>query len=148
MRKARPSKLFLYQDGPRNEKDLKGIQACRTIVEQIDWECEVHRFTINYHRQIRSKGSIQSILDNIPGIGGKRRKELIKTFGSVKKIKEASTEELNKILTEIGRDGNNKIQRYKGSISECTHFTKAVEDILNKRNNAEQQQSPKHGQDK
>lgn len=43
VRKARPSKLFLYQDGPRNEKDLKGIQACRTIVEQIDWECEVHR---------------------------------------------------------------------------------------------------------
>lgn len=40
---ARPSKLFLYQDGPRNEKDIPGIMACREIVGQIDWECQVHR---------------------------------------------------------------------------------------------------------
>lgn len=43
IRKARPSKLLLYQDGPRNEKDVAGIEACRKIVENIDWECEVHR---------------------------------------------------------------------------------------------------------
>ncbi len=45
VRQARPSKLFLYQDGPRGEKDMAGLQACRQIVsdEQIDWECEVHR---------------------------------------------------------------------------------------------------------
>lgn len=43
VRKARPSKLFLYQDGPRGEKDKAGIEACRKVVEQIDWECEVHR---------------------------------------------------------------------------------------------------------
>lgn len=43
VRKARPSKLFLYQDGPRNEKDIEGIKACREIVDNIDWECEVHR---------------------------------------------------------------------------------------------------------
>lgn len=45
VRQARPSKLFLYQDGPRNEKDVPGIEACRRIVsdENIDWECEVHR---------------------------------------------------------------------------------------------------------
>jgi hypothetical protein len=42
VRKARPSRLFLYQDGPRNEKDLPGIMACREIVRDIDWECEVH----------------------------------------------------------------------------------------------------------
>ena len=59
---------------------------------------EVHRFTITYHKQIRSKGSIQSLLDNIPGIGDKRRKELIKKFGSAKKIKEASTEEIAEIV--------------------------------------------------
>ena len=61
---------------------------------------EVHRFTITYHKQIRSKGSIQSLLDNIPGIGEKRRKELIKRFGSAKRIKEASLEELKEILPE------------------------------------------------
>ena len=59
---------------------------------------EVHRFTINYHRQIRSKGSISSVLDNIDGIGEKRKKELIKKFGSVAKMKESPTEELEKII--------------------------------------------------
>lgn len=59
---------------------------------------EVHRFTITYHKQIRSKGSIQSLLDNIPGIGEKRRKELIKKFGSAKKIKEASLQEIAEIV--------------------------------------------------
>ncbi len=43
VKKARPSRLFLYQDGPRNERDLSGMEACREIVSQIDWECEVHR---------------------------------------------------------------------------------------------------------
>lgn len=43
VRKARPSRLLLYQDGPRSEKDMPGIMACRQIAEQIDWECEVHR---------------------------------------------------------------------------------------------------------
>lgn len=59
---------------------------------------EVHRYTINYHRQIRSKGNIASVLDNIPGIGEKRRKELIKTYGSIKKIKEANITDLATIL--------------------------------------------------
>ena len=43
VKKARPSRLFLYQDGARNERDLPGIKACREIVSQIDWECEVER---------------------------------------------------------------------------------------------------------
>ncbi len=61
---------------------------------------EVHRFTINYHRQLRSKGSIASILDEIEGIGNVRKKELIKKFGSVTKMKEASIEELKEIVPE------------------------------------------------
>ena len=45
VRQARPSKLLLYQDGPRGERDLPGIEACREIAsdEHIDWACEVHR---------------------------------------------------------------------------------------------------------
>ncbi len=45
VKKARPSRLFLFQDGPRGERDRAGIEACRKIVadENIDWECEVHR---------------------------------------------------------------------------------------------------------
>ena len=61
---------------------------------------EVHNYTINYHRTIRSKGSISSILDNISGIGNIRKKELIKKYGSVKKISEASIEELSEIIPE------------------------------------------------
>ncbi len=61
---------------------------------------EMHRYTINYHRQIRSKGSISSVLDNIPGIGNVRKKELIKKYGSVKRMKEVSVEELKEILPE------------------------------------------------
>ena len=61
---------------------------------------EVHRYTINYHRSIRSKGSISSILDNVEGIGTKRKKELIKHFGSVKKISNATTLELKEFMPE------------------------------------------------
>ena len=46
IRKARPSRLYLYQDGPRQGKpdDIKNIQQCREAVESaIDWDCEVHR---------------------------------------------------------------------------------------------------------
>ena len=61
---------------------------------------EVHRFTITYHRDIRSKGSISSVLENIEGLGEKRRKALIKKYGSVKKIKEASVEDLSTLIPE------------------------------------------------
>ena len=61
---------------------------------------EVHRFTINYHRQIRSKGSLASILDNVEGLGEKRRKDLIKKFGSIKKISTASIAELKSVIPE------------------------------------------------
>lgn len=70
---------------------------------------EVHRYTINYHRTIRSKGSIGSILDNIEGIGEKRKKELIKTFGSVAKMENATLEELEKI---IPRDVAETLQKF------------------------------------
>ena len=59
---------------------------------------EVHRYTITYHRTLRSKGSLSSVLDNVEGIGEKRRKELLKTYGSIKKINEATIEELSKII--------------------------------------------------
>ncbi|MCY9158958.1 excinuclease ABC subunit UvrC [Bacillus atrophaeus] len=57
---------------------------------------EVHRFAISFHRQIRGKSAFQSVLDDIPGIGEKRKKSLLKHFGSVKKMKEASFEDIQK----------------------------------------------------
>lgn len=66
------------------------------LLSRIDEE--VHRFTINYHKEIRSKGSISSVLDNINGLGDKRKKILIKKYGSVTKMKEATTYELSEII--------------------------------------------------
>lgn len=54
---------------------------------------EVHRFAISFHREQRGKSMVTSKLDSIPGIGEKRRKLLLKHFGSLRKIKEASVED-------------------------------------------------------
>ena len=54
---------------------------------------EVHRFAISFHREQRGKSMVASRLDSIPGIGDKRRKQLLKHFGSLRKIREASVED-------------------------------------------------------
>ena len=66
------------------------------LLSRIDEES--HRFVISYHREIRSKGSISSVLDNISGLGEKRKKQLIKKFGSVSKMKAATIDELSEII--------------------------------------------------
>src|SRR5699024_5872547 len=57
-------------------------------------EDEVHRFAITFHRQTRQKTGLKSVLDTVDGIGSKRKTKLLRTFGSIKKMKEASVEEL------------------------------------------------------
>lgn len=59
---------------------------------------EVHNFTINYHKQIRSKGSLESVLDNVDGIGEKRKLELIKKYKTISKIKSLSLDELKEVI--------------------------------------------------
>ena len=59
---------------------------------------EVHNFTISYHRQIRSKGLYASILDNVEGIGSKRKEALLKKYKTVNKLREASVDELSIIV--------------------------------------------------
>lgn len=59
---------------------------------------EVHNFTISYHKQIRSKGALSSVLDNISGIGETRKNKLLKKYKTISKMKEASLEELEEIL--------------------------------------------------
>jgi len=67
------------------------------LMERI--QDEVHRFAIQFHRDKRSKRQVQSELDNIPGIGPKTKEQLLKTFKSIKRIKEASEDDL---ITLIG----------------------------------------------
>ena len=68
-----------------------GTQAFDMITRLQD---EAHRFAIEYHRSLRSKSQVHSILDDIPGIGPARRKNLMGTFKDIQKIREASIEEL------------------------------------------------------
>lgn len=68
---------------------------------------EVHRFAISFHREQRAKSMVTSRLDAIPGIGEKRRKLLLKHFGSLKKIKEASVEDFRPL--SIGEKLANQI---------------------------------------
>ena len=75
---------------PRTSQALYLVQRIRD---------EAHRFAITYHRGVRKKVGFQSALDTIPGVGPKRRKALLKKFGSVRGIREASVEE---VATTVG----------------------------------------------
>ena len=88
------SKLLAFD--PIEEIDIDKRSNLFYLLERM--QDEVHNFTINYHRQIRSKGSLSSVLDNIEGIGEKRKTELLKKYRSINKMKEASIDELDKIL--------------------------------------------------
>ena len=70
---------------PRDSQGLYLLQRIRD---------EAHRFAIGYHRKLRAKKSLASILEEIPGIGPKRRQALLKHFGSIEAIRQASVEEL------------------------------------------------------
>ena len=59
---------------------------------------EAHRFAITFHRQVRARSAIQSALDTIPGVGPKRKKALLKKFGTVRAIREASVDEIASTL--------------------------------------------------
>ena len=61
---------------------------------------EVHRYTITYHKDIRSKGALTSILDNIPGIGEVRKKNILKKYKTIDKMKSASITELKELMPE------------------------------------------------
>jgi excinuclease ABC subunit C len=95
-----------YPDDPvpmyldKKSETLKIIQQLRN---------EAHRFGITHHRNKRSKGAIKSELENIPGIGEKTRIQLLHKFKSVKRVTEASLDDLDNI---VGTDKSKKIYSY------------------------------------
>ena len=74
---------------------------------------EVHNYTINYHKQIRSKGSLESILDLVPGIGEKRKINLLKKYKSLNKLKELNIKQLEEILPkEVAKNLYNVLKEH------------------------------------
>lgn len=86
--------LLLDQNGNPVEIDRKS-QLFYLLTRMQD---EVHRYAISFHKNVRAKSLFASILDEVEGIGEVRKKKLLRKFGSVKKMKEASLEELGEIL--------------------------------------------------
>ena len=81
------------------------LSSSKLLLYLTKMQDEVHRFAITYHRNIKSKGSLSSLLENVKGIGEKRRKELLRKYSSIEKIKNADIDDLAKILTiEVAKD--------------------------------------------
>ena len=80
----------LYYNGKEVPIDISS--ECFKLITRI--QDETHRFAIEYHRSLRSKEQVRSVLDDISGIGPKRRRALVKHFKSIEAIREASVEEL------------------------------------------------------
>ena len=90
---------------PRGSEALYLLQRIRD---------ESHRFAISYHRQLRNKRMTRSVLDDIPGLGDARRKRLIKEFGGVRKIQQASLDELLALSWLPNRVGVSVPERTQG----------------------------------
>ena len=87
---------------PRNSQALFLMQRIRD---------EAHRFAITYHRKLRRKRNLKSELDNISGIGEKRRTDLFKHFGTIQKIKSATLDELLKVPS-MNKTAAESLQRF------------------------------------
>jgi excinuclease ABC subunit C len=74
---------------PRGEEALYLLQQVRD---------EAHRFAITYHRKLRGKGMVDSVLDDINGVGPARKKALLRQFGSLKRLRQASIDEMNEVV--------------------------------------------------
>ena len=96
---------------PRASQGLYMIQRIRD---------EAHRFAITYHRQVRSTKTFVSLLDEVPGIGPKRKKALMRHFGSVRAIAAASVDDLAAI-DGMTRDAAERVKEYIGAKEEQSH---------------------------
>ncbi|WP_018921663.1 excinuclease ABC subunit UvrC [Salsuginibacillus kocurii] len=93
---------------PPEEINLERDSHAFYLLQRI--QDEVHRFALTFHRNTRSKGITTSVLDDIPGVGEKRKRALLKHFGSLKRMKEAEVEEFQKL--SIPKNTAEEIVRY------------------------------------
>lgn len=100
--------LLLDQNGEPVEIDRKS-QLFYLLTRMQD---EVHRYAISFHKNVRSKSLFASILDDVEGIGEVRKKKLLRKFGSVKKMKEATIEELAEVLPkEVAKNLKEELEK-------------------------------------
>jgi excinuclease ABC subunit C len=85
------SDTFLLVNLPHQTHIIKLLQRIRD---------ESHRFAVSYHTTLKRKGATKSVLDDVPGVGPVTRKKLLKTFGSLRGVKAASSEELTAVVGE------------------------------------------------
>ena len=85
----------VFLPGQANPVILKRNSNALFLLQRV--RDEAHRFAITHHRRLRSRQTLHSVLDRIPGVGGVRKRALLRAFGSVKRIEEASLEELLKV---------------------------------------------------
>lgn len=82
----------IYEPGRTNALSLRAHDPALQLLQQA--RDEAHRFGVSHHRKRRKKRTIRSRLDEVPGVGPTLRKRLLRTFGSVKKVREAGVEEI------------------------------------------------------
>ncbi|MHC1719961.1 MAG: excinuclease ABC subunit UvrC [Clostridiaceae bacterium] len=97
---------IIYKDGELSVKQNSEVMKLITRIQD-----EVHRFALSYHRSLRDKRILHSVLEDIPNIGGKRRKELLRKFESIENIKNATFEELMD-TPSIDRKAAESIRQY------------------------------------
>ncbi|HWQ70049.1 MAG TPA: excinuclease ABC subunit UvrC [Patescibacteria group bacterium] len=85
---------LIFHPGKSTPIALPERSRARQLLQQI--RDESHRFAITYHRALRGKSAIRSLLDDVPGIGAKRRRALLTRFGSLRRLREASIDELRR----------------------------------------------------
>ncbi len=82
----------LFPPGAREPIVLPGTSPALHLVQRL--RDEAHRFAITYHRTLRGRRQTRSAFDDLPGLGPKRRRALLRAFGSIRKVREASVEEI------------------------------------------------------
>jgi excinuclease ABC subunit C len=112
-REIQRSEERVFLPGQSNPVVLRRNSNALFLLQRV--RDEAHRFAITHHKELRTKQTLYSALDNIPGIGGARKRALLRAFGSVKKIEEATLDELLKVPTINEKTARDILQALKAS---------------------------------
>ena len=109
---SRTKELVYEKNGEFNTINIKDSPLLFRYIGNI--QEEVHRFAIEYHRTLRSRNMLTSVLDDIEGIGPVKRNSLLAYFGSIDRIKAATAEELVKVEGITQKNAQNILKYFHG----------------------------------